>query len=88
MELYCAKVKTSPFTKGKKLSQLEADTSCRLAQVHIHVERIIGLVLGKSIAFYRQLTLPINMIKCDDDLSAVDKIEIICCARDSVVPFN
>ena len=89
--LYCAEVKIPSFTKGKKqLSKLEVDTTRRLAQVRIHVERVIGLVRQK----YRilQSTLPINMIKCDDDLSAVDKIVTICCALcnccDSVVPFN
>ena len=89
--LYCAEVKIPSFTKGKKqLSKLEVDNTRRLAQVCKHVERVIGLVRQK----YRilQSTLPINMIKCDNDLSAVDKIATICCALcnccDLVVPFN
>ena len=89
--LYCAEVKIPPFTKGKKqLSKLEVDTARKLAQVCIHVERVIGLVRQKYSIL--QSTLPINMIKCDDDLSAVDKIVTTCCALcnccDSVVPFN
>ena len=90
--LFCAEVKIPPFTKGKKqLSKLEVDTARRLAQVRIHVERVIGLVRQKYSIL--QSTLPINMIKCDgDDLSAVDKIVKTCCALcnccDSVIPFN
>ena len=92
--MYCAEVKIPSFTKGKKqLSKIEVDTTRQLAQVRIHVERVIGLVRQKYSIL--QSTLPINMIKVDDSdedaISAVDKIVVICCALcnccDSVVPF-
>ena len=42
--MYCAEVKIPPFTKGKKqLSKLEVDSARQLAQVRIHVERVIGV---------------------------------------------
>ena len=78
--IYCAEVRIPSFTKGKKqLSKMEVDTARQLAQVRIPVERIIGLVRQKYSIL--QSTLPINMIKADDeDTSAADKIVIICCA--------
>ena len=46
--LFCAEVKIPPFTKGKKqLSKVEVDTARQLAQVRIHIERVIGLVRQK-----------------------------------------
>ena len=43
--MYCTEVKIQSFTKGKKqLSKIKADTTHQLAQVHIHMERVIGLV--------------------------------------------
>ncbi len=37
--LYCAEIKTPPFTKGKKqLSGMEVDLSRQLSRVRIHVE--------------------------------------------------
>ena len=49
--MYCAEVKLPPFTRGKpQLSKYEVDTARRLSRVHIHVERVIGLV-RQSILF-------------------------------------
>ena len=89
--MYCAEVKIPPFTKGKKqLSKLEVDSARQLAQVRIHIERVIGVLRQKYSIL--QSTLPINMIKSDgEDISAVDKIVVVCSALcnccDSVVPF-
>ena len=89
--LYHAKVKLPPFTRGKnQLSRVEIDAARRLSRVRIHVERIIGLVRQKYTIF--QSTLPINLIACDEGVSAIDKIIIVCCALcnccDSVVPSD
>ena len=44
----CAEVKILSFTRGKKqLSKMKVDTTRQLAQVRIHVERVIGLVRQK-----------------------------------------
>jgi len=41
-------VNLPPFTKGKKqLSTVEIDAARRLSRVHIHEERVIGLVRQK-----------------------------------------
>ena len=53
--LFCVEVKIPPFTKGKKqLSKAEVDTARQLAQVRIHVERVIGVV-RQNTRFYNQL---------------------------------
>ena len=79
--LFCAEVKIPPFTNGKKqLSKAEVNRARQLAQVRIHIERIIGVVRQKSTIL--QSTLPINMIKAHEkeDMSPLDKIVIVCCA--------
>ena len=46
--LYCAKVKISSFTKGKRqLTSLDVEQSRRIEAVRIHVERVIGNVRNK-----------------------------------------
>lgn len=46
--LYCAEVKTPPFTKGRKqLTRCEIDQSRAISHVRIHVERIIGVLKQK-----------------------------------------
>ena len=90
--MFCAEVKHPPFTCGKKqLSKLEVDTTRQLAQVRIHVERVIRTVCQKYTLL--QGTLPISMIMCNGkDYSTIDKILLLCCAShnhcDSVVPFD
>ena len=54
-----AEVKFPPFTKGKKqLEKLDVDWSRELSQVHIHVERVIGVLKQKFTLL--QGTIPIN----------------------------
>ena len=91
--LFCAQVKTPPFTKGKnQLSKTEVDNSRQLSRVRIHVERVIGVVRQKFSIL--ESTLPINLIMCtpQKDISVIDKVEIICCALcnccDSVVQIE
>ena len=91
--LYCAEVKLSPFTKGKKqLSRVEVDAAQRFSSVRKHVERVIGLVRQKYTIL--QSTLPINLIACSEgeSVSVVDKIVTVCSALcnccDSVVPSD
>ena len=60
--LHCAEVKIPSFTTGKpQLSKYEVDTTRDLARVHIHLERIIGLLKLK----YKILksTVPISLLK-------------------------
>ena len=46
--LYCASLRIPSFTKGKaQLSAFEVEETRKIANVRIHVERVIGLVRGK-----------------------------------------
>ena len=76
---YCAEVKLPAFTRGKKqLSQLEVDTTRQLAQVRIHVERVIGLIRNKYTLL--QSTINIAMLNTENKISTLDKIVFICSA--------
>lgn len=92
--LYCASLKTPAFTKGKtQLSPYEVEETRKIANIRIHVERVIGLVRRK----YQVLqsgALPIEYMykKPGEVQSVIDKIAVICCAltnlSQSVVPVE
>lgn len=93
--LCCAEVKVPSFTKGKaQLSKHEVDSTRELARVHIHVhvERVIGLLRQKFKIL--SSTLPVNLVMCNprEELSMIDKIVVVCAALcnccESVVPFD
>ena len=90
--LYCARIKIPAFTKGKKqLSGIEVEQTRRIANVRIHVERVIGNVRKKYSIL--SATQPIDFVKArDDDKTILDKIVSVSCALtnmcDSVVPFE
>lgn len=93
VSFYRAKLYIPSFTKGKKqLSAQEVETTRKIANVRIHVERVIGLVRRKYIIL--QSTLPIDYVKTKDGEShcTIDKIVTVCCALtnlcDSIVPFE
>ena len=78
---YQAKLHIPSFTKGKKqLTPLEVETTRKIANVRIHVERGIGLVRRKYTIL--QSTLPIDYVKTKEGetLSPIDKIATVCCA--------
>ena len=88
-----AKLHIPAFTRGKsQLSALEVEETRSIANVRIHVERVIGLVRQK----YTILggTLPISFIikRVGEDSPLIDKIVRVCCALcnvcNSVVPVN
>ena len=90
---YQAEAKLPSFTKGKKpLSWKDVQESRELAQVRIHVERLIGMVKSK----YSILggILPIGFIRGRDctDMTTADKVMVICCALvnlcEPIVPFD
>lgn len=88
-----AKLHIPAFTKGKKqLSAVEVEDTRKIANVRIHVERVIGLVRRKYNIM--QGILPVQLVtsRKGDDLAPIDKIAIICCAltnlSGSIVPFQ
>lgn len=88
-----ARLHIPSFTKGKdQLSSLEVEETRSIANVRIHVERVIGAVRQR----YTLLkgTLPIDFIikRNQEDIPLVDRMIRVCCAlnniSDSVIPFD
>lgn len=91
--LYCATVALPAFTRGKKqLTGIEVEQTRRIANVRIHVERVIGNVRRKF-TFLSQ-TQPISFLVSSpgEDVTTLDKIVTVSCALinlcNSVVPFE
>ena len=81
------------FTKGKdQLSLIELEETRTIANVRIHVERVIGKIRQKYSILYR--TIPFdNVIKrAGENIPLIDPIVRVCCAFtdvcNSIVPFN
>lgn len=88
-----AKLHIPAFTKGKdQLLALEVEETRTIANVRIHVERVIGCVRQKYTIL--QGTLPKDFItkRVCEECPLIDRIARICCALcnlcDSVVPFD
>lgn len=89
--LYCARVKIPAFTKGKKqLSGIEVEQTRKIANVRIHVERVIGNIRKKYGIL--SATQPIDFVVSKGGKTTLDKIVTVSCALnnmcDSVVPFE
>ena len=95
MGFYAATIKIPAFTKGKKqLDPIDVEQTRSIANVRIHVERVIGNIRKKYQIL--QSTQPIDYLigRTDrvNNSTLLDMIVTVCCALinvcDSVVPFD
>lgn len=88
----CSNLLMPAFTKGKsQLSGIEVEQTRRIANVRIHVERVIGNIRKKFSILSD--TQPIDfLVSPDGSLTLLDKIVYVCCALnnicDSVIQFG
>ena len=90
---YQARLHIPAFTRGKKqLSAKEVEETRKIANVRIHVERVIGLVRRKYSILQGILPIQLVTARRGGDLAPIDKIAIICCAltnlSESIVPLD
>ena len=88
-----AKLHLPAFTKGKnQLTALEIEETRSIANVRIHVERVIGCVRQKYTIL--QGTLPKDFItkRAGEECPLIDRIVRVCCALcnicNTVIPFD
>ena len=89
----CAEARIPAFTKGKnQLSPLDIESTRKLANCRIQVERVIGTVRQKYTIL--SSTLPLEFLHCKlgEEATQIDKISHICCSLvnmcPSIVDFN
>ena len=93
MALLTAYIKVPAFMKGKsQLSMADVIETRKIANVRIHVERVIGLVRQKYSIMNGPIPLDYMMSKDECDMTLIDKIAAVCCSltnmSPSIVPFN
>lgn len=86
-------LKIPAFTKGKdQLNPVAIESTRQIANVRIHVERVIGLVRQKYTILNDTLPIDLVITKDKDSTPSIDKIAHVCCSLvnlcDSVVDFN
>ncbi|XP_049526078.1 uncharacterized protein LOC125946606 [Dermacentor silvarum] len=88
----CATLAIPAFTKGKRqLSSREVEQTREIANVRIHVERVIGMVRNKYTIL--KGTLPVEVLRKNNNHECpIDKIVRVCCALtnlcNTIVPFD
>ena len=88
-----AKLVMPCFTRGKtKLHPSDVETTRKIANVRIHVERVIGFVVRKYRIFEGILPVELLYKHGNSNVPTIDKIVHVCCAlcnlSNSVVPFT
>ena len=90
---YQAQLYIPAFTKGKsQLPAKDVEETRKIANVRIHVERVIGLVWRKFTMLQSILPVALVTARKGNNFALIDKIAIICCAltnlSESIVPFH
>ena len=89
---YCSTLKIPAFTRSKsQLLGIEVEQTRKIANVRIHVERVIGNIRKKFSLL--SATQPIDFVTSpDESKTTLDKIVYVCCALvnmcNSVIPFD
>lgn len=85
--VYCARLYIPSFTRGKsQLAAFEVENTRKIADVRIHVERVIGLVCRKYKIFQGPLSIELVKGNDTDNETKLDKIVRICCALVNCCP--
>ena len=75
MRLFCSTIKIPAFTKGKKqLSGLEVEQTRRIANVRIHVERVIVNICKKYSILSATQSIDFVTVR-NGDATTLDKID-------------
>ena len=78
--LYQAKLVIPDYTRGKKrLHPLEVEHTRKVASARIHVERVIGLVVGKFRIFESEVPLAFLKLRHGESVPTIDKVMRVCC---------
>jgi len=76
-----AKVITPAFTQGaKQMSAKDIESSRKISNVRIHVERVIGLLKNKYKIMKGPIAISTISRPTDDHIATIDKILIVCAA--------
>nr|XP_033940136.1 DNA repair protein RAD52 homolog isoform X1 [Pseudochaenichthys georgianus]XP_033940137.1 DNA repair protein RAD52 homolog isoform X1 [Pseudochaenichthys georgianus] len=89
----CAEVKVPAFMKGRKqLSMKDVIDTRKIANVRIHVERVIGCVRQRYTVLGGPIPIDFLLSKDVDGITLMDKIAEVCCdlnnVCDTVIPVD
>lgn len=83
----CAELIIPAFTRGKKqLSPFDIHKTRKIANLRIHVERVIGNIRQKYNILRDQIPVELLTKNVGDEVPPIDKIACVCCAFTNLSP--